>query len=101
MPDQHSLTGSNISSGSINGTLTSSANSASTNNVNTSDSNNLSVHLNEIISVPGKTVFLTSVSVNKKVDNDVNVSLMPNVLKKCIVTSTVLTRVHTNCVTYM
>ena len=44
MPDQHSLTRSNISSGSINGTLTSSVNSTSTNNVDTSDSNNLSKH---------------------------------------------------------
>ena len=45
MPDQHSLTGSNISSGSMNGTLTSSVNTTFADNVNTSYSNNLSVHL--------------------------------------------------------
>ena len=99
MPDQHSLTGSNISTGSINGTLLSSVNSTSTNNVNTSNSNNLSVHLNEVLKIPGNTGLLTSVSVNKKVDNGVNVLMMSNVLKKCIVTPTVLTRVHNNCVT--
>ena len=65
MPDQHSLTGSNISSGSINGTLTSSVNSTSTNIVNIS-LNNLSVHVNEVFTVSGNTVLLTLVSVNKK-----------------------------------
>ena len=44
-------------------------------------------------------MLLTSVSVNKKIDNGVNVLLMFNVLKKCIVTPTVLTRVHNNYVT--
>ena len=58
IPDQHSITGSNTSNGSINGTLTSRVNSTSTNNVNISDSNNLSVHLNEVVTVPGNTCCL-------------------------------------------
>ena len=45
---------------------------------------------------------LTSVSVNKRVDNGVNVLMISNVLRECIVTiisSTVLTRVHNDCIT--
>ena len=78
---------SNISSGSINDTLISNISSESTNNVNTSDSNNMSVHLNEILTVPENTVLLTSVSVNKKVDNGVNVLLISNVLVAFLLSS--------------
>ena len=55
-------------------------------------------HLIEILTVPGNTVLLTSVSINKKVDNGINPLLVSNVLRKCTVSPTVLTRVHNNCV---
>ena len=59
----------------------------------------LNIHLNEILTIPSNSVLITSVSINRKVDNGVNVLLMTNVLKKCVVTPTILTNVHNNCVT--
>ena len=71
------------------------------NDLNNKDdaSKNLDIHVNELIIVPGNTVLLTSVSINRKVNNGVNVSLMSNVLKKCVVSPTIFTCAHNNCVT--
>ena len=50
-----------------------------TNDVNNEDDDpkKLDIHLNEVITVPNNSVLITSVSINRKVNNGVNVLLMP------------------------
>ena len=63
------------------------------------DPKKLDIDLNEVITVPSNSVLISSVSINKKVNKGVNVLLMFNVFKKCVVTLTILTCAHTDCVT--
>ena len=63
------------------------------------EDNSVNVHLNQNLDIPSNTLMTISVAVNKKIKNNADLLIYPNVIKKSVVLASVLTHTKSSNVT--